>query len=336
MPRRTLGASSRLGPPPDTRARYVLDRVAISRTDRTTGDKRVPVSQRPIVSATSTASRPSRFAVAARALTCRPRSAEWQLWGTGRSRARDSRARSEVRRPAGPDPICARICARDAAGRVETGETGETGETATLDVDPRYTSAEVRTATGDQTRRQRRMSYGTGARCHDGSMPEPVSLRLITTSEQRQITERLWQLYLHDLSEFWGSIPGSDGLYKTVRLLTYFEDPDRCGYLTYSDQALAGFALIHGVAGELKVMGDFFVVRAARRQRIGHKAAVRVMSLHPGRWAIPFQEENPGAARFWRRVGAEVAAAGCEEERRPVPGKPAIPLDTWLLLSAKA
>jgi predicted acetyltransferase len=164
-------------------------------------------------------------------------------------------------------------------------------------------------------------------------MPGPTSLRLITTSEQRQITERLWQLYVHDLSEFRGSMPGSEGLYKTGRLRTFFEDPDRCGYLIYSGQAVTGFALIRGLAGEPNVMGEFFVVRAARRQRVGHEAAVRVLSLHPGRWAIPFQEENPGAARFWRRVGADVAAAGYEEERRPVPGKPAIPPDTWLLLS---
>jgi hypothetical protein len=51
------------------------------------------------------------------------------------------------------DQICARICARNAAGRVETGET------PTLDVDPRRASAEVSTATGDRARRQRRPSH---------------------------------------------------------------------------------------------------------------------------------------------------------------------------------
>ena len=49
--------------------------------------------------------------------------------------------------------ICARICARDAAGRVEMGETPK------LHVDPRRAYAEVSTATGDSARQQRRPSY---------------------------------------------------------------------------------------------------------------------------------------------------------------------------------
>lgn len=164
-------------------------------------------------------------------------------------------------------------------------------------------------------------------------MAEATSLQLITTSEQREIAERLWQLYCHDLSEFRGYMPGSGGLFETARLLNYFEDTDRCGYLTYSNQAPAGMVLIRGLEGDIRVMGDFFVVRAARRRRVGHDAAVNAMRLHPGRWGIPFQEENAGAARFWRHIGAEVAAAGCEEEQRSVPGKPEISPDTWLLLS---
>ena len=164
-------------------------------------------------------------------------------------------------------------------------------------------------------------------------MPGSTSLRLIATRQHRQIVDRLWQLYRHDLSEFRGSMPDSEGLYEPGRLPTFFEDPDRCGYLTYSGQALAGFALIRGLSQELKVVGEFFVVRAARRQRVGHEAAMELLRLHPGCWGIPFQEENQGAARFWRRVANDIAGAACKEERRPVPGKQEIPPDTWLLLS---
>ena len=164
-------------------------------------------------------------------------------------------------------------------------------------------------------------------------MPGSTSLRLIATRQQRHIVARLWQLYRHDLSEFRGYMPDSEGLYKPGRLPTFFEDPDRCGYLIYSGQALAGLALIRGLSQELKVVGEFFVVRAARRQRVGHEAALELLRLHPGCWGIPFQEENRGAARFWRRVATDIAGAACKEERRPVPGEQGIPPDTWLLLS---
>jgi len=51
--------------------------------------------------------------------------------------------------------ICAQICARDAAGWVETGETPK------LDVDQYHASAEVSAVTGDRARRWRRLSYGS-------------------------------------------------------------------------------------------------------------------------------------------------------------------------------
>jgi hypothetical protein len=63
-------------------------------------------------------------------------------------------------------------------------------------------------------------------------------------------------------------MPDSDGLFHLGRLSTFFDDPDRCGYLICLDTALAGFALIRGLAAEPKVIGEFFVVRAVRRQRL--------------------------------------------------------------------
>jgi predicted acetyltransferase len=151
--------------------------------------------------------------------------------------------------------------------------------------------------------------------------------------DHRAVVERLWQLYSHDLSEFRGAMPNDDGLFRSGRLPLYFDDPDRCGYLIHTDAGLAGFALVRGLSGEARVMGEFFVVRAARRQRIGHAAATELVGRHPGAWEIPFQESNPGAARFWRRVATAVAGPAWKEELRPIPGKPDLPPDTWLLLA---
>lgn len=164
-------------------------------------------------------------------------------------------------------------------------------------------------------------------------MPGPTSLCPVSGA-QRAVVERLWQLYMHDLSEFWGSMPDADGLYPPGRMPSYFDGPGRGGYLIFSDAALAGFALVRGLNREPKVLGDFFVVRAARSKGVGHAAALQVLGLHPGRWEIAFQEENRRAARFWRRVGADAAGSACREERRPVPGKPWLSPDTWLLLSS--
>ena len=83
-------------------------------------------------------------------------------------------------------------------------------------------------------------------------------------------------------------------------------------------------------------MGDFFVVRGVRRQGIASELARALFARHPGRWEIAFQAGNPGAPEFWRRVAT--AAVGTEwlEELRPVPNKPHIPDDHFIVFTTTA
>ena len=166
-------------------------------------------------------------------------------------------------------------------------------------------------------------------------MPDVVSVDLVT-DESRPILVRLWQLYMHDLSEFRGTMPDAEGQYATERLATFFDDPDRACYLIRHGSNIAGLALIRGVSSEPRVMGEFFIVRGARRHGVGYQAAVALLSAHPGRWEIAFQEQNTTAARFWRQVATDVVGTTCVEERRPIPGKPDLRPDTWLVLTTPA
>ena len=110
-------------------------------------------------------------------------------------------------------------------------------------------------------------------------------------------------------------------------------DRDRRAYLFEVDGGPVGFGLVGRVTSGPKLMFEFFVVRAMRGQGVGRAAAEALFALHPGIWEIPFQEENPAAARFWRGVAAHAARDGVREERRPVPGKPEIPHDVWLTVA---
>jgi predicted acetyltransferase len=153
------------------------------------------------------------------------------------------------------------------------------------------------------------------------------------TEVNRTVVERLWQLYRHDLSEFRDSMPDEEGLFRPGRLPSYFVDPDCAGYLVRHEAALAGFALVRGARAEPRMMAEFFIVRSARRGGVGYAAALEAIRRHPGAWEIPFQNENPGAARFWRRLVADLVGPAVREERRPVPGKPHIPDDVFLLFT---
>lgn len=156
-----------------------------------------------------------------------------------------------------------------------------------------------------------------------------VELREVT-GETRPVLERLWQLYLHDLSEFRDSHPNEEGLFKTARLDAFLEPSgDRRAYLLAREGRPVGFVLVGGLDSGLHRVDEFFVVRSARRSGVGREAAAAAFARHPGRWAIGFQNENPQAARFWRRLAAELGT-DVGEELRPVPGKPHIPHDVIL------
>lgn len=158
----------------------------------------------------------------------------------------------------------------------------------------------------------------------------PFGVREAETPVDWGVVERLWQLYSHDLSEFRGMTPGPDGLLKRGHLASYApEDRDVVAYLAEQGNRPVGFALVRGLEDDARVMGEFFVVRSVRRRGLAREFAEAVLRRHPGRWWIAFQDENEAAARFWRRLGAEVLE-GTEEEGREIPGKPFIPPDRWL------
>jgi hypothetical protein len=54
-----------------------------------------------------------------------------------------------------------------------------------------------------------------------------------------------------------------------------------------------------------------------------------VLRRHPRRWEIPFQEENPRAAAFWRRL-ADDLLDDVGERTIAVPTKRHLPPDVWL------
>ena len=137
-------------------------------------------------------------------------------------------------------------------------------------------------------------------------MRDAPTLRLFAESD-RPVVERLWQLYRHDLSEYRDSLPDVRGLFKPGRLVPglahrrawplqparFFGDADRCGYLVHRGDVPVGFALLQGLEDEPRMIAEFFVLRAVRRQGVGHRVATELLRRYPGAWEIGFQEETP-------------------------------------------
>jgi predicted acetyltransferase len=161
-----------------------------------------------------------------------------------------------------------------------------------------------------------------------------VSLRP-TVAADDQLVDRLWQLYVHDLSETRLSLPNAQGLYKPGHLAWFRSEPDSWpGFLVMYGAAPAGFAFV-GINwnGGKRTIGEFFIVRALRRRGVGERVARELIARYPGDWEIAFQDDNRGAPEFWKRVVSGLVGDAWREEWRPVPEKPQIPPDHWLLFT---
>ncbi|MFF0157409.1 GNAT family N-acetyltransferase [Streptomyces sp. NPDC005263] len=151
------------------------------------------------------------------------------------------------------------------------------------------------------------------------------------TPADRPTVERLWLLFRHDLSEFGGQLPNRDGTFRSERLEEAFSGgPDWAPYLFRVGGSPVGFAFVRALGGPARVLNSFFVVRAVRRSGVGLRAIREVVAGHPGDWEIPFQYENTGAVRFWRRVATELVGEAWTEEVRPDPERPDLTPDVWI------
>ena len=156
-----------------------------------------------------------------------------------------------------------------------------------------------------------------------------IELRELT-EEHHEIAERFWQFFLHDLSGFRDSHPDEHGSFKRRHLEPFLvHDADRVAYLVYGPTGPVGFAFVYGLASEVRRFDQFFIVRSQRRAGVGRAAAEATIRRHPGRWEVAFQNENPTAASFWRRLAAEIGS-NVYERLQPVPNEPHIPDDVIL------
>jgi len=162
-------------------------------------------------------------------------------------------------------------------------------------------------------------------------VPEAWPLRVdVVTDAEWPVVERLWQLYSHDLSEFRHSAPGPAGAFPSGRLPLYRNDEGRTAYLARLGDVPCGFALVRlGLRRDRRTMGEFFVTRSTRGRGLAAAFATEVFARHPGAWLVPFQDENPRAASFWRRLAYDVLVDVAESSRE-VPGKRHLPPDVWL------
>ncbi|HLK94095.1 MAG TPA: GNAT family N-acetyltransferase [Polyangia bacterium] len=130
------------------------------------------------------------------------------------------------------------------------------------------------------------------------------------------VLRNLYQLYIHDMSEWLGIEIASDGrfVFDTAAL---WED-DVAVHLARFGGALAGFAVVQSAGpwlGRKKArdVKDLFVLRHHRRHGVGRALARHLFETTATEWLVRVVAANAPAVPFWRGVIRELRGDRYEE-----------------------
>ena len=127
--------------------------------------------------------------------------------------------------------------------------------------------------------------------------------------ENRELLWNLHQKYLHEMTKYYDNEMDENGNYHYGYFDAYFIQPERKAYFIYSDDRLAGFAMINPYsyigAKPDHVLAEFTVFPAFRRRGIGMQAAQCILEVFPGSWEIKYNVKNTGAKCLWEGLTAQ-------------------------------
>ncbi len=123
----------------------------------------------------------------------------------------------------------------------------------------------------------------------------------------RELMQNLLQLYLYDFSEYVAIARNKDGLFIYPYLDHYWREPDRFPFLISVAGEHAGFALIREEINPRTnetsyEIAEFFVMKKFRRQHVGIKATLLLVSKLSGSWVVRVLENNKPALHFWQHT----------------------------------
>jgi predicted acetyltransferase len=141
-----------------------------------------------------------------------------------------------------------------------------------------------------------------------GAEPRVNDIEIVpATQEHELIITNLFELYVHDFTEFHHLDLDRNGRFGYEYLSLNWKKQGRHPFLISVNGNLAGFAFVKKgseLCGSRAVwdVSEFFVVRAYRKQGIGTRVAHELWKRFLGPWEIRVMPMNRVALRFWEQA----------------------------------
>jgi len=134
-------------------------------------------------------------------------------------------------------------------------------------------------------------------------------LRLQTVGpEDRNLLWTLLQAYLHEMTAYYPGETDARGDYRYTYFDVYFTEPARKAYFICNEDQIIGFAMLNPYSAINRTpdftMAEFTILPAYRGRHYAREAVRMILSVHPGRWEIKFNEKNAAAKRLWTAAAA--------------------------------
>ena len=130
----------------------------------------------------------------------------------------------------------------------------------------------------------------------------------IVQAKDRDLLWNVNQKYLYEMTNYYDDPMDEQGNYHYGHFDDYFTDPKRTAYFIYNDDTLIGFAMLcpYSNIGQEPdyTMAEFTIFPAYRRNHFALETAEMILSKHPGKWEIKYNEKNDKARKLWTRVTA--------------------------------
>jgi predicted acetyltransferase len=121
--------------------------------------------------------------------------------------------------------------------------------------------------------------------------------------EDKKIIQNLYQLYLHDLSEFEEIEIDDNGLYPLGKYFDlYWTEAERIPFLMFLNESIVGFCFVRILGVSSYQLSEFFILRSFRNQGIAKEFAFQIFNMYRGQWQVCQLKNNVPARRFWIKV----------------------------------
>ena len=140
-----------------------------------------------------------------------------------------------------------------------------------------------------------------------------MNIELVNNNE-RKVLDNMLQLYLHDISLYFGiEFNSNTGLYQYDSLDKYFNNSNNYPYFIKINNDIAGFILLDKVDDNM-VVQEMFILNNYKNKGIGRDAIVEIFNKYKGNWIVKALPNSIKAETFWIRTIKEYTSNNCNIE----------------------